>query len=58
MTGPPLQEVIPLLKENLEKECDAEMIMAICDRIVNMVVEQEQDQVREGVVCGCGTGRG
>lgn len=44
--------MIPLLKENIEKECDSEMIILIGDRIVSMVVEQEKHQV-----CGLWRGR-
>lgn len=42
----PLQEVIPMLKANIDKECTQEMIILIADRIVSMVVEQEKHQVR------------
>ena len=34
-----------MLKDNIEKECDLEMATALCDKIVNIVVEQEQDKV-------------
>lgn len=30
----PAQDVIPLLKENIDKECNSEMIILIADRIV------------------------
>ena len=34
-----------MLKENIDKECNSEMIILIGDRIVSMVVEQEKEQV-------------
>lgn len=44
-----LQDVIPFLKQNLDKVCDSEMIIHLGDRIVKMVVEQEKSQV--GYTC-------
>ncbi len=44
-----------MLKDNIEKECDAEMAVFIRDKIVGMVVSQEQGQVC--VLVG-GRGRG
>ena len=48
--------MIPALKENLDRACDTEMIIFLGDRIVNMVVEQERNQVWD-VMCALG-GRG
>ncbi len=39
------KDVIPLLKENIDRECDQEMMLKIRERILNLVHEQEKDQV-------------
>lgn len=39
------QNVIPLLKDNLENECTSEMIQMIGERILSLVTDQEKGQV-------------
>ena len=37
-----LQKIIPVLKEDIEKTCTLEMVIALRDRVVGLVMEHEQ----------------